>query len=65
MKEDNFNFLDEKIETQIDKPADFTSPESLYKKLVNIILHYHPSDDISMITKAYELAKKERGIDYF
>ncbi len=57
MKEDNFNFLDEKIETQIDKPADFTSPESLYKKLVNIILHYHPSDDISMITKAYELAK--------
>ena len=41
MKEDNFNFLDEKIETQIDKPADFTSPESLYKKLVNIIFLYY------------------------
>ena len=58
MKEDNFNFLNEDIETQIDKPADFTSPESLHKKLIEIILHYHPSDDISMITKAYELAKK-------
>ena len=58
MKEDKFNFLDENIETQIDKPADFTSPESLYKKLVDIILHYHPSDDITMIAKAYELAKK-------
>ena len=58
MKEDKYNFLDENIETQIDKPADFTSPESLHEKLINIILHYHPSDDISMITKAYELAKK-------
>lgn len=58
MKEDKFNFPDENIETQIDKPADFTSPESLYKKLVDIILHYHPSDDITMISKAYELAKK-------
>lgn len=57
MKEDNINFLHENIETQIDKPADFTSPESLYKKLIDIILHYHPSDDISMITKAYEMAK--------
>lgn len=57
MKEDNFNFLNGNIETQIDKPADFTSPGSLHKKLVDIILHYHPSDDISMITKAYELAK--------
>nr|WP_315034090.1 bifunctional (p)ppGpp synthetase/guanosine-3',5'-bis(diphosphate) 3'-pyrophosphohydrolase [uncultured Lachnoanaerobaculum sp.] len=58
MKEDKLNFLDENIETPIDKPADFTSPESLYKKLVDIILHYHPSDDITMISKAYELAKK-------
>ena len=58
MKEDKFNFPDENIETPIDKPADFTSPESLYKKLVDIILHYHPSDDITMISKAYELAKK-------
>lgn len=58
MKEDKYNFLDENIETQIDKPADFTSPESLHEKLINIILHYHPSDDISMITKAYELANK-------
>lgn len=58
MKEDNFYCLNGDIETQIDKPADFTSPESLHKKLIEIILHYHPSDDISMITKAYELAKK-------
>ena len=58
MKEDNFYCLNGDIETQIDKPADFISPENLHKKLIEIILHYHPSDDISMITKAYELAKK-------
>ena len=62
MKEDNFYCLNGDIETQIDKPADFTSPESLHKKLIEIILHYHPSDDISMITKAYELAKKAHNV---
>ena len=31
---------------------DFTSPEVLYKELINSVLKYHPSTDISMIEKA-------------
>ena len=37
-------------------PADFTSPEQLYQKLIDKIISYHPSADISMIEKAYNLA---------
>lgn len=37
-------------------PADFTSPEDLYKELVRIVESYHPSADISMIEKAYHIA---------
>ena len=37
-------------------PADFTSPEQLYKKLIDKVISYHPSADISMIEKAYNLA---------
>ena len=32
---------------------DFTSPEVLYKELINSVLKYHPSTDISMIEKAH------------
>lgn len=35
---------------------DFTSPEVLYKELINSVLKYHPSTDISMIEKAYKAA---------
>ncbi len=35
---------------------DFTSPEELYGELVAGIRKYHPSDDISMIEKAYRIA---------
>ena len=35
---------------------DFTSPEVLYKELINSVLKYHPSTDISMIEKAYKVA---------
>src|SRR5690554_4928075 len=35
---------------------DFTSPEALYNKLIDIVVSYHPSADISMIEKAYNLA---------
>ncbi len=35
---------------------DFTSPEELYGELVASIRKYHPSDDISMIEKAYRIA---------
>ena len=30
---------------------DFTSPEVLYKELINSVLKYHPSTDISMIDR--------------
>ena len=37
-------------------PADFTSPEQLYKQLIDRVISYHPSADISMLEKAYHLA---------
>lgn len=37
---------------------DFTSPEMLYKELINSVLKYHPSTDISMIEKAYKVASE-------
>src|SRR5699024_4365532 len=36
----------------------FTSPEELYADLIRSIRRYHPSDDISMIEKAYRIADK-------
>lgn len=38
-------------------PKDFTEPGILYEKLKNMILGYHPSTDISMVEKAYEIAR--------
>lgn len=35
---------------------EFTSPEELYGELVASIRKYHPSDDISMVEKAYRIA---------
>ncbi|SKA59686.1 GTP pyrophosphokinase [Eubacterium uniforme] len=37
------------------------SPEQLYDNLIKIIKMYHPSDDISMIEKAYNVAKECHG----
>lgn len=37
-------------------PEDFTEPEILYEKLIRMVKQYHPSDDISMIEKAYRVA---------
>ena len=39
-------------------PEDFTEPRVLYEKLIKMIRKYHPSDDISMIEKAYRIAYK-------
>ena len=39
----------EKLDIELEAPADFTSPEVLYQDLVKTIHKYHPSDDISMI----------------
>ncbi|MDO4261847.1 MAG: bifunctional (p)ppGpp synthetase/guanosine-3',5'-bis(diphosphate) 3'-pyrophosphohydrolase [Eubacteriales bacterium] len=37
---------------------DFTSPDELYQELVKSVTRYHPSADLSMIEKAYQVAKK-------
>ncbi len=47
-----------KVDTEIEleNPADFTSPDELYQTLIRTIRRYHPSDDITMIEKAYRVA---------
>ena len=40
----------------ITKYEDFVSPDELYAKLISAVKEYHPSDDISMIEKAYNTA---------
>ena len=35
---------------------DFTSPEELYQELISSVMKYHPSDDLTMIEKAYRVA---------
>jgi guanosine-3',5'-bis(diphosphate) 3'-pyrophosphohydrolase len=42
---------------ELEQPADFTSPEQLYDELIKTIRQYHPSDDISLIERAYMTAK--------
>lgn len=39
-------------------PKDFTEPGALYRKLKNMIQGYHPSADITMVEKAYNIARK-------
>ena len=46
----------EHLDNDLEAPASFTSPEILYQDLVNSIRKYHPSDDISMVEKAYRIA---------
>ncbi|NBI69687.1 bifunctional (p)ppGpp synthetase/guanosine-3',5'-bis(diphosphate) 3'-pyrophosphohydrolase [Clostridiaceae bacterium] len=45
-----------KLDQELMAPADFTSPEKLYQELIAAIRKYHPSDDISMVEKAYDIA---------
>lgn len=45
------------IEVELEAPADFTSPEILYADLVKSIKKYHPSDNLTMVEKAYRLAR--------
>ena len=46
-----------KFEQELEAPADFTSPEVLYEDLIKAIKKYHPSDDITMVEKAYNVAR--------
>ena len=43
----------------LERPADNTPPEELYKELIRAIRAYHPSDDLTMIEKAYQVAKEQ------
>ena len=43
---------------QLHSTQDFVSPEALYKELIDTVNRYHPSDDISMIEKAYRVASE-------
>ena len=47
-----------KVESGIPNPGDFTPADVLYDTLVKDVLRYHPSDDLSMIEKAYKVASK-------
>lgn len=62
MVEPDSNTTDVKIDNgELDTsmtPKDFTEPDILYKKLKSMIQGYHPSADISMVEKAYDIARK-------
>ena len=45
-------------EKELEAPASFTSPDVLYQDLIRTIHQYHPSDDISMVEKAYRVANE-------
>lgn len=46
---------------RIEKIAEFQPPETLYKELIDRVKKYHPSDDISLIEKAYNTARETHG----
>lgn len=41
---------------KISKSEEFVNPDKLYQELIRCVQKYHPSDDISMIEKAYRVA---------
>ena len=44
---------------KISKSEEFVNPDELYQELIQCVQKYHPSDDISMIEKAYKVATQE------
>ena len=45
----------------IKKPGEYENPDELYDMLIARIRKYHPSTDVSMIEKAYALAREAHG----
>ena len=41
---------------EVNNETEFVAPEVLYQRLIARVQKYHPSDDITMIAKAYETA---------
>ncbi len=48
---------DKKMDIVLENPADFTDPEVLFQDLIRAVRKYHPSDDITMLEKAYHIAR--------
>ena len=48
----------EKVDAGVRHMEEFTSPDELYQILIQTVKKYHPSADISLIEKAYEVASK-------
>ncbi len=46
--------IDKKEDRALERPKDNTPPEELLEMLLKDVRSYHPSEDLSMITKAYE-----------
>ena len=55
MKEERDVIFDQ---ARVGEITEFTSPEQLYQDLISCVKKYHPSDDISMIEKAYRIASQ-------
>ena len=49
---------DNKDQARTQTPDSFTDPDTLYEDLISRVRKYHPSDDITMIEKAYQIAKQ-------
>ena len=47
-----------KADANVKSMANFTSPDVLYDELINSVKKYHPSTDITMIEKAYRIARE-------
>lgn len=46
-----------RVDASVKNMADFTSPDVLYQELIQSVRKYHPSADISLIEKAYKIAR--------
>jgi len=45
----------------VKNPEDYEDPKELYDMLIDRIQEYHPSDDVSLIEKAYQVATEAHG----
>ena len=48
----------------VKSPADYQDPDELYKILIDRVRRYHPSTDVSMLDKAYNIARKAHEGQY-
>ncbi len=46
------------VDAALRPTSDPTDPDALYAELIGKVRHYHPSDDISIIEKAYHMASE-------